>query len=167
LKPIPSGNHIGYLRTDRVKTIFTRQNLASRQLSTTNEFPGSTRLPGIAGFLQAIVGNESCTKSREGDWDRIWLEEYRQFLRLAPGDAFTIEISQVINFLIEIKSRGKKAWQRMQALKAIKSSAERDLRLSTNHLDEVTSKLQYLVDQVPRVAASPQPWAVTYPTPLA
>jgi len=66
---------------------------------------------------------------------------------LEPGDNFTIETSQVIDFLIEIRGRGKKAWQRMQALKAIKSSAADCFRMSTDHLDDVTAKLRTLVDK--------------------
>lgn len=83
---------------------------------------------------------------RQG-WDRIWLDEYRQFLRLEPGEAFTIEASQVVGFLIDIRGRGKKAWQRMQALKAIKSIAANELRLATDHLDDITTKLQTLVER--------------------
>jgi len=91
------------------------------------------------------------------NWDRIWLDEYRQFLRLEPGEAFTIETSQVIDFLIEIRGRGKKAWQRMQALRAIKSSASGDLRMATDHLDDVTAKLQTLVDKEKGVAEAENP----------
>ncbi len=81
------------------------------------------------------------------DWNRIWSDEYRLFLRLEPGEAFTVETSQVISFLIDIKRRGKKAWQRMQALKAIKSSAANDFRMSTDHLEDIVVKLQTLVDK--------------------
>ncbi len=81
------------------------------------------------------------------NWDRIWLDEYRHFLQLEAGEAFTIETSQVISFLIEIKGRGKKAWQRMQALKAIKTCAASYFHMSTDHLDDVTTKLQTLVDK--------------------
>ncbi len=94
---------------------------------------------------------------RKYNWDRIWLDEYRQFLRLEPGEAFTIETSLVIDFLIEIRGRGKKAWQRMQALKAIKSSASGDLRMATDHLDDVTAKLQTLVDKERAVAEAENP----------
>lgn len=95
--------------------------------------------------------------SKKNDWDRIWLDEYRQFLRLRSGDAFTIETSQVVDFLIELKGRGEKAWQRMQALKAIKSSAGRDLRMSTDHLNDIAAKLQILVDRERAVAEEENP----------
>jgi integron integrase len=81
------------------------------------------------------------------DWDAVWIDEYRRFLKLKPGNPFSIDTSQVVGFLIELRGRGKKAWQRMQALKAIRFSAERDLRLSSGHLDEIMSKLQGLVDK--------------------
>jgi len=103
-------------------------------------------------LLKAIKGESIVYKKPRRNlgrqnWDRIWLDEYRQFLRLEPGEAFTIETSQVISFLIDIKRRGKKAWQRMQALMAIKSSAADCFRISTDHLDDVTAKLRTLVDK--------------------
>ncbi|MDZ4851198.1 MAG: hypothetical protein SGI77_18070 [Pirellulaceae bacterium] len=79
------------------------------------------------------------------DWDRVWLEEYRLFHKLNPGDVFSIETAKVVNFLIDIRRRGKKAWQRMQALNAIKSFAK-PLNMSTDHLDRITELLQKLVD---------------------
>ena len=45
----------------------------------------------------------------------------------------------------------------MQALKAIKSSAGRDLRMSTDHLNDVTAKLQILVDKEKAVAEAENP----------
>ena len=95
--------------------------------------------------------------ARKQDWDRIWIEEYRHFLRLEPGQAFTVETSQVVGFLIEIRRRGKKAWQRLQALKAIKESARSDLRMSTDHLDDVTAKLQTLVNQEKKAEEAEHP----------
>ena len=47
---------------------------------------------------------QNSKRSNKQNWDRIWLDEYRQFLRLEPGEAFTIETAQVIGFL-----KGKRA----------------------------------------------------------
>ncbi len=57
----------------------------------------------------AQVHKRNSKGSKKNDWDRIWLDEYRQFLRLPPGDAFTIETSQVVDFLIELRGRGGKS----------------------------------------------------------
>jgi len=45
----------------------------------------------------------------------------------------------------------------MQALKSIKSSASGDLRMATDHLDDVTAKLQALVDKEKGVAEVENP----------
>ncbi|MDZ4851657.1 MAG: integron integrase [Pirellulaceae bacterium] len=92
-----------------------------------------------------MVYKASQRRSKRQDWDRVWLEEYRLFHKLNPGDLFSIETAKVVNFLIDIRKRGKKAWQRMQALTAIKSFAK-PLNMSTDHLDRITELLQKLVD---------------------
>jgi integron integrase len=86
-------------------------------------------------------------RASRNDWDRIWLEEYRHYLKLPSGAAISVETDQVVGFLIEIRGRGKKAWQRMQALQVIKKSAAEFFALKTDHLDGIVAKLQVLVDR--------------------
>ncbi len=42
------------------------------------------------------------------DWQRVWIEEYRHFLKLKPGDTFPVDEKPLITFLADLRKRGKK-----------------------------------------------------------
>ncbi len=74
-------------------------------------------------------------------WPAVWIARYRKFLKLRPNQPLVADRDHVIAFLRSLVQRNKPAWQRLQALEAIRaqiSAQGHDIR----HLDDVQTTLQ-------------------------
>jgi len=96
---------------------------------------------------------KTCTKS---DWEHFWIDEYRHFCRIAPGACFSVESETVIAFLIDLKKRGKKAWQRLQAVESIRSSAKEYFRVDVSQLQDIVDTLGNLAQKEKEDAEGPE-----------
>jgi integron integrase len=87
------------------------------------------------------------TRYTANDWQRVWIEEYRHFLKLKPGDTFPVDEKSLVNFLAELRKRGKRAWQRLQAAKSICSSAHEHFRADVSHVQHILEKLEQMAHE--------------------
>ena len=81
------------------------------------------------------------------NWQRVWIEEYRHFLKLKPGDAFPVDEKSLIAFLADLRKRGKKAWQRLQAAKSICSSAHEHFQADVSQVQHILDKLEQMAHE--------------------
>lgn len=83
-------------------------------------------------------------QKKEIDWDQIWLEKFRSF-QAETGQSASTNRKLVIAFSRSLLQQGKPAWQRLQAVQAIRQAATRQGE-ETLHLADVVKKLHRLAE---------------------
>lgn len=75
------------------------------------------------------------------DWGAIWLAAYRRTLRVSANQPIPSGREPVVNFLQSLVKKNKPAWQRLQALRAIRAELTRQGQ-SSPELDEIEQALR-------------------------
>ena len=101
------------------------------------------------GWRPVLLGEHMSQPKRpektEAKWFEYWIRGYRRFLRVGPPSRLPVDQDNVIAFLRSLRDQGRKAWQRLQALRAISDYARRELPAETSHLQPLEAKLLELV----------------------
>ena len=70
-------------------------------------------------------------------WFKRWLGRYRQFCGVGPREVIPTDGDRVIAFLREQNSKGRQAWQRFQAVKALEFYRLAVLQQPTTDLHDI------------------------------
>ncbi|MCA9221876.1 MAG: integron integrase, partial [Planctomycetales bacterium] len=105
--------------------------------------------------MQAVV-----KRARLGEADRQWfpklVREYASSTRQPVHQPIAIERDRVVKYLQQIKARGRLAWQRLQAVRAIEFYRDRVLKTDEPDLQDIRQTLAQAAEreQVQRTKAS-------------
>ena len=87
------------------------------------------------------MGDKANVRSHQKDWAGIWLNRFRHFMALAELGPRNLNEDDVIRFLKHLKSAGKPAWQRLQALRSIMRFGSQQLHTDVQHLVPIEQRL--------------------------
>jgi hypothetical protein len=78
--------------------------------------------------------------------DRQWfpklIREMAGFVHYPAGEAVALPRERVLDYLKLIQRRGRKAWQRLQAVRAVEFYSDRVLKTDEPKLDDIRAKLE-------------------------
>jgi len=96
-------------------------------------------------------------KLRQNDriWFARWVDAYRKSCGVGPNDRIPVQRDSVIAMLREQKAKGRKAWQRLQIVKAIEYYRNTVLRIDEPGLGDLRNVLAKAAQQE-RSAGAPQ-----------
>lgn len=87
------------------------------------------------------MAEEGNARSRKQDWYSIWLNRFRNFMALPELSPDNLNEDDVIRFLRHLKSAGKPAWQRLQAVRSIIQFGSQQLHADVQHLAHIEQRL--------------------------
>ncbi len=94
-----------------------------------------------------VVIRRSKLAEKDKTWFLRWGESFARFQNAKPHQNLVAEPALVIEFLIEQKNRGKTAWQRLQAVRAIEFYRTDVLKQREPTLDEIRQALSKLAER--------------------
>ena len=74
-------------------------------------------------------------------WFARWVDAYRRSCRVGPNDPIPVQRESVIAFLRGQKAKGRKAWQRLQIVKATEYYRNAILRTAEPDLHDIRERL--------------------------
>jgi len=88
-------------------------------------------------------------KLRENDriWFARWVDAYRKSCHVGPNDPFPVQRDSVIALLRQQKAKGRKAWQRLQIVKAVEYYRNHVLKTSEPDLGDIRNVLAQAAGQ--------------------
>jgi integron integrase len=106
-----------------------------------------SRAKNQAGGAMSVAKMEKAVEAaslsqNDRKWFVNWVGAYARFCRVGKGNLLPVDVERVIGFLQAQKQRGRVAWQRLQAVRAIEFYCRHVLEQPADHLRDVHEKLQ-------------------------
>lgn len=109
----------------------------------------------IRRFRQVV--RETGLGSNDVKWLPIWLSKYAQFHSTPETEKLAVDRERAIAFLCSLKDRGQRAWQRLQAVRALQYYEHHVLGRTDSELRDVRIALADLAAREKRDAPAGEP----------
>lgn len=107
----------------------------------------------VAQFTQVV--KQAAIPENDRRWFPKLVREWATFQGRSAAQPLVVEHAAVIDYLKQLKTRGRKAWQRLQALRAIEFYRDRILQVSEPSLADLRLALQKAADREHQAAHAP------------